>query len=259
MTYLNPEAAIGFFDSGVGGLSVLKAAKELMPAEDFIYFGDSLNAPYGVKSIDEIRDLSFAAAEFLLKKQVKAIVVACNTATSAAIDDLRDFYSEIPIIGIEPALKPAVELNKDGKILVMATPVTLAEKKFNSLMIRYGKHSDIIPVPCAGLAELVEEGETSGKKINTYLCNILNDHLSTPIASIVLGCTHYPFIKKELLKLVGEEVAIIDGSYGTSYQLKRLLSKRALLSSKNTEGKISIFNSLNTKEIMDLSMHLLNL
>lgn len=121
---------IGFFDSGVGGLSVLREAIKLLPNEDFIYFGDSKNAPYGTKSVDEVRELSFKASELLLKYSVKAIVVACNTATSAAIENLRNTYKNMPIIGIEPALKPAVELKREGKIVIMATPMTLSEKSF---------------------------------------------------------------------------------------------------------------------------------
>ena len=128
---------IGFFDSGVGGLSVLREAIKIMPNEDYIYFGDSKNAPYGTKTVDEVRELTFKAVEFLLSKGVKGIAIACNTATSAAVADLRKTYPELPLVGIEPALKPAVELNKDGDILIMATSMTLKEEKFKRLMDKY--------------------------------------------------------------------------------------------------------------------------
>ena len=128
---------IGFFDSGFGGLSVLREAIKIMPNEDYIYFGDSKNAPYGTKTVDEVRELTFKAVEFLLNKGVKGIAIACNTATSAAVADLRKMYPELPLVGIEPALKPAVELNKDGDILIMATSMTLKEEKFKRLMDKY--------------------------------------------------------------------------------------------------------------------------
>ncbi len=160
---------IGFFDSGVGGLSVLREAIKVLPNEDFIYFGDSKNAPYGTKTVDEVKKLTFNAVEFLLKHNVKAVVIACNTATSAAIEDLRNSYKNIPIIGIEPALKPAVELNRKGKIVVMATPMTLAEKKFNDLMAKYKDASEMVSLPCPGLVEYVEKGIVKGRELNNYL------------------------------------------------------------------------------------------
>ncbi|ERI95208.1 glutamate racemase [Clostridiales bacterium oral taxon 876 str. F0540] len=250
---------IGFFDSGVGGLSVLKEAMKLLPNENFIYFGDSKNAPYGTKTVDEVKELTFRAVDFLLSKNVKSIVIACNTATSAAIDDLRSFYKNIPIIGIEPALKPAVELNKDGKIIIMATPMTLAEAKFNNLMKSYADTRDIVPLPCAGLAELIESGLIEGTIINSYLKDKLTPYLSESISSIVLGCTHYPFVKNELLKIITKETAIIDGSAGTAKQLKRQLANMSALNYSNSKGSIEIINSLNDEDIIELSYELLDI
>lgn len=250
---------IGFFDSGVGGLSVLKEAIKLLPNEDFIYFGDSKNAPYGTKTVDEVKELTFKAVDFLLSKNVKSIVIACNTATSAAIDDLRAFYKNIPIIGIEPALKPAVELDKDGKIIIMATPMTLAEAKFNNLMKSYADTRAIIPLPCAGLVELIESGVVEGNNVNSYLKNKLKPYLNEPISSIVLGCTHYPFIRNDLEKILSTDTAIIDGSAGTVKQLKRQLENMNALNSSISKGSLEIINSLNDKNIIELSYKLLNL
>lgn len=250
---------IGFFDSGVGGLSVLKEAIKLLPNEDFIYFGDSKNAPYGTKTVDEVKELTFKAVDFLLSKNVKSIVIACNTATSAAIDDLRAFYKNIPIIGIEPALKPAVELDKDGKIIIMATPMTLVEAKFNNLMKSYADTRAIIPLPCAGLVELIESGVVEGTIVNSYLKNKLKPYLDEPISSIVLGCTHYPFIRNELEKILSTDTAIIDGSAGTVKQLKRQLENMNALNSSISKGSLEIINSLNDKNIIELSYKLLNL
>jgi glutamate racemase len=248
---------IGFFDSGVGGISVLKEAVKLLPNENFIYFGDSLNAPYGTKKVDEVKELTFKAVDFLLSKGVKAIVIACNTATSAAIDDLRNAYIDIPIIGIEPALKPAVELDRKGKILIMATPMTLAETKFNNLMKSYGETAEIVPLPCAGLVELIENGIVEGELVNSYLKNKLNPFLEGAISSVVLGCTHYPFIKNELSKILHTSTVIIDGSLGTAKQLKRQLSQMKLLNSQKEDGEIEIINSSEDSKILDLSYRLL--
>lgn len=249
---------IGFFDSGVGGISVLKEAIKLLPNENYIYFGDSKNAPYGTKTVNEVKKLTFSAVDFLLTKNVKAVVIACNTATSAAIEDLRSFYNSTPIIGIEPALKPAVELNRKGKIIIMATPMTLSEIKFNNLMSSFKDEADIEPLPCAGLAELIEHGLLEGEEVNLYLKNKLEPYLNKEISSVVLGCTHYPFIKKELSKILPKDVEIIDGSLGTAKQLKRQLVKSNLLNAQASLGKVEIFNSLEDKHIIDLSYKLLN-
>ncbi|KGN01751.1 glutamate racemase [Clostridium botulinum] len=250
---------IGFFDSGVGGLSVLKEAIKILPNEDFIYFGDSKNAPYGTKKVDEVKKLTFDAVKMLLDYNVKAIVVACNTATSAAIEDLRNTYKYIPIIGIEPALKPAVELSKDGKIVIMATNMTLAEKKFNKLMSKYKGEYDIVSLPCPGLVEYIEKGIVEGKKLNEFLIEKLSILDKDKIASIVLGCTHYPFIKKELSNILGDEVVIIDGSFGTASQLKRKLIKNNSINRDNKKGKITILNSSEDEEIIKVSKKLLGI
>lgn len=247
---------IGFFDSGVGGISVLKEALTILPSEDYIYFGDSINAPYGVKCIDEVRTLTFNAVDLLVKKNVKAVVIACNTATSAAIDDLRDAYN-IPVIGIEPALKPAVELQREGKIIIMATPMTLSETKFNNLMKNYSDVVEIKPLPCPGLVEMIEKGIVCGEAINTYLRNKLEPYNKGKIAAVVLGCTHYPFIIEELSKVLNYNIPIIDGSSGTVNQLKRQLEKYDLISDKSSKGRVDIINSLNTKDVINLSYKLL--
>jgi glutamate racemase len=249
--------AIGFFDSGIGGLSVLKEAIKLLPNEDFIYFGDSINAPYGTRQIDEVKELTFKAVDFLISKNVKAVVIACNTATSAAIDDLRMKYSPMPIIGIEPAVKPAVELKKAGRILIMATPMTLAETKFSNLLKSYETEADIVPVPCAGLAEIVEGGQLTGDVVNSYLKDKLAAYINEPISSVVLGCTHYPFIKAELVKILNEDTTIIDGSLGTAKQLQRKLASCKLLNEATHNGSVTVINSLNSEDIITLSYKLL--
>ena len=253
----NKNKPIGFLDSGVGGLSVLKEALKLMPNEDYIYFGDSKNAPYGVKTADEVRRLTFEAVEFLLNKNVKGIAIACNTATSAAVADLRIKYPNLPLVGIEPALKPAVEINDGGDILIMATPMTLQEEKFNRLMERYKDRATIIPVPCPGLMEFIEEGKLKSKEVLQYLEDKINTYKKNRISSIVLGCTHYPFIKDVLIDIVGSEVDIIDGGMGTSKELMRRLNESNLLREEKRIGNVEIINSSNKKEIIDLSYDLI--
>lgn len=251
------DRPIGFFDSGVGGISVLKEAVKILSNENFVYFGDSKMAPYGVRTVEEVKKLTFNAVEFLLKKNIKALVVACNTATSAAIIDLRKAYSKyMPIVGIEPALKPAVECNRKGNIIIMATPMTLAESKFNNLMKRYS-NSNILPLPCSGLVELIEEGKTEGEEIEHYLEQKLIPLKGNGIAAVVLGCTHYPFIKKSISKVLNQDVLILDGSKGTVRQLKRQLIKYHIESNKSKIGKIKIFNSMNSQYIIKLSYKLL--
>lgn len=249
---------IGFFDSGVGGLSVMRESIAIMPNENYIYFGDSKNAPYGTKSLEEVRKLTFDAVEFLLMKNVKAIVIACNTATSAAIEDLRNKYTDIPIIGIEPAIKPAISLNKEGNIIVMATPMTLRENKFKELMNKLDDKGNLVPLPCAGLVEYIEQGILEGDDLESYLKEKLNPYLKPKIASVVLGCTHYPFVKRTISKVLGDDIVIIDGGYGTSLELKRKLKDKGELNDSKEKGKIEIYNSNNDSKVIDFCYNLIN-
>lgn len=248
---------IGFFDSGVGGLSVMREAIKIMPSENYIYFGDSINAPYGVKSVDEVRELTFKAVEFLLSKGVKGIAIACNTATSAAVADLRKMYPNLPLVGIEPALKPAVELNKEGNILIMATPMTLKEAKFSRLMQKYKDRAKIVPVPCAGLMEFIEQGILEGQELENYLRDKIETYNTGKISSIVLGCTHYPFIKNSLRKIIKDNVLIIDGGLGTAKELRRRLIESDLLTENLEKGTVKIYNSCGKDEVIQLSEKLL--
>lgn len=249
---------IGFFDSGVGGLSVLREAISIMPNENFVYFGDSKNAPYGIRDVEDVKQLTFKAVEFLLNKNVKAIVVACNTATSAAIHDLRDKYKDIPIIGIEPALKPAVKLNRKGNIIIMATPMTLREHKFEELMSKYEDESSIIKMPCPRLVEFVEHGIVEGKELENYLSGKFEPFINEDIAAVVLGCTHYPFVKETLRKVLGRDIPLIDGGLGTSQELRRQLDDKNWLSDSNRKGNVEIYNSTNDNKIIDFCYNLIN-
>ncbi|MDZ4993614.1 glutamate racemase [Clostridium perfringens] len=251
------NAPIGFFDSGLGGLSVLKKALEIMPNENYVYYGDSKHAPYGEKTPQEITELSFNAMEFLIQKGVKAIVIACNTATSAAAHDLREYYKHMPIIGIEPALKPAIRLHETGSVIVMATKATLTQEKFKKLMDNYGEHREVISLPCPGLVEFIESGDLNGEDVKSFLREKLNPYMDREISSIVLGCTHYPFVKDVIQEIVGEKVDIIDGSEGTVRELKRRLEENNIESESKEKGTLEIFNSLEDKKILELSKKLI--
>ena len=244
----NNNKPIGFLDSGVGGLSVMKEAIKIMPNENYIYFGDSKNAPYGVKSTKEIRDLTFKAVEFLISKGIKGLVVACNTATSAAVRELRTVYPDMP----------AVELGRDGKILIMATPMTIKQDKFKLLLDKYKDKAEIVPIPCAGLMEFIESGVLDGIELEYYLKEKLSDYSSENVSSVVLGCTHYPFVKDSISKILGKNVEVIDGGEGTAREIKRRLAEKNLLNTNTTKGKIEIYNSLREDKIIDLSWKLLS-
>ncbi len=249
---------IAVFDSGVGGISVLKELLALLPNENFIYLGDSINAPYGTKSADEIRRLSKINTELLLEKGAKAIVIACNTATSVAAASLREQYPDIPIIGIEPAVKPAVLYKIHPTVIVMATPLTLSQDKFCELARRYDNAANIIALPCPGIVELIEQGIVEGPVLDAHLNELFAPFRHLKVDSVVLGCTHYPHIKEAVNKAFDYKATIFDGGSGTARETKRRLEVIGMLNDQEQKGSLHIVNTLGTKEIMDLTYFLLN-
>ena len=217
---------IGFFDYGVGGISVLHAARRLLPNENFLYYGDNGNAPYGVRSLEEIRRLSARVISLLLDRGVKAIVIACNTATSAYAEIARAEL-DLPIVGMEPAIKPAQLNRHGGEVIALATRATLSLPKFQRLMSAYGKH--VIPVVGEGLVEIVEAGQANTPAADRALERILHPYFNRQIDSIVLGCTHYPFLEAGIRRLFPAS-DIYDGRFGTVTQLKNLLDRNGLRS-----------------------------
>lgn len=249
---------IGVFDSGVGGISVLADLIHQLPNEQYIYFGDSGNAPYGVRSKEEVKNLSFNVVDKLLNFNIKAVVVACNTATSIVIEELREGLN-IPVIGMEPALKPAIELNNSGKIVVMATPVTLREKKFNDLIMKLTDTDRVVKMPCPGLVEIIEQQGDHDAEIEDYIRKIYESYRMDAIGTVVLGCTHYVFIKDIIANVVGAEATVIDGNLGTARHVKELLKQRETL---NTEGicgetSVKIMNSSKDASMITLSQRFL--
>ena len=230
---------IGVFDSGLGGISVLKELLRLMPQERYLYFGDSANAPYGNRTTEQVRELTLAAAEMLLEKGCKALVIACNTATAAAIEALRCAYPDTVIVGIEPALKVAADNYPEGNIGVMATDVTLREEKFHQQLERFpGLQVSAIRVP--GLVELVEKGLHNTQQAEKLLTPVLSPYRGK-LDAVVLGCTHYPFAKKAIGRLLGADTPLLDGGAGTARETLRRLTNADLL--YEGPGEIQMENS----------------
>ena len=247
---------IGVFDSGVGGISVLRELVALMPNENYIFFGDSANAPYGTKTLEQVVELVRNDAKHLYDRGVKALVVACNTATSAGIQMLRDQYTDIPVIGIEPALKPAVLSGEHPIVLVMATPMTLREEKFHCLMQRFETEAEIVPLPCPGLMEFVERGELESEALEQYLQNLFAPY--EKVDAVVLGCTHYPFVRGMIQKVLGKGAVLFDGGAGTARETRRQLEERKLLNPSEEQGKVVFENSAKEETLLKLCEDLLN-
>ncbi|MBP3321798.1 MAG: glutamate racemase [Clostridia bacterium] len=234
---------IGVFDSGLGGVSVLRALCAHLPSEDFVYFGDSANAPYGVKTQDQILDLSRQATKRLLAFDVKAIVIACNTATAASAECLRTEYPHLPILGVEPAIRPAALSSKHPKVLIMATPMTLKMDKFKTLERSLSPLAEFYTLPCPGLVELIEQGPERSAQLREFLSRLLAPILASPPDAVVLGCTHYPFILPLLKELFPSTTAFFDGAEGTAKQLEKRLAEQNLLAPCTHRGCVRFLSS----------------
>ncbi|MFD0768323.1 glutamate racemase [Bacillus sp. CGMCC 1.60114] len=233
---------IGFLDSGIGGITVLHQSLKFLPNEDYIFYADTLHVPYGEKPKEEVKQYIFDAVDFIANQDVKALVIACNTATSIAVEDLRKKY-DFPILGIEPAVKPAVQNSEEKrkKVLVLATKLTLKEEKFQNLVKSIDNHDIVESLPLPGLVQFAEEFEFSEDKVLPYLRQQLSIFDLKQFGTIVLGCTHFPYFKSSLQKLLDEDVDIIDGSVGTAKNLKRILEENDQMN--NGTGNISFFKS----------------
>ncbi len=252
---MNTNDYIAVFDSGVGGISVLRQLGKAMPQERFLYYGDSANAPYGSRPTRQVRELTLAAADKLYREYpVKALVIACNTATSAAIRQLREKYPDRIIIGIEPALKLAADRFPKGRIGVMATQVTLREEKFQRLTLRFREDRKIYPIPAPGLVELIEAGKRDEPETREFLTNLLAPYIGK-LDALVLGCTHYPFVKHGIQKIVGPGTQVVHGGEGTARETRRRLEEAGLL--HQGPGQVTILNSSSDGRLIRLSHELL--
>ncbi|MEA3459151.1 MAG: glutamate racemase [Chloroflexota bacterium] len=221
------NSAIGVFDSGVGGLSVMKEIAKLLPCEDIIYFADSIHCPYGARSREEIQRLSHSIVRFLLDQGAKLIVVACNTASAVALSHLRATFS-VPIVGMEPAVKPAALATRSGKVGVIATQVTFQGELFARLIERFAADVDVYTQVCPGLVERVETGLLNDPKTEELLRTYLRPMLEAGIDSLVLGCTHYPFLRRAIERIVSPGVRVVDPSLAVARQTKWVFEREGL-------------------------------
>ena len=223
------EAPIGVFDSGVGGLSVLKEIEQRLPNESLLYVGDCGHIPYGEKTPDFIRQRCAVIADFFQQQGAKALVLACNTATVAGIAELRQRYPDWPIVGMEPAVKPAAAATRSGVVGVLATTGTLQSAKFAALLDRFASDVQVITQPCPGLVELIETGDLHSNPLITLLRGYVEPLLAANCDTIILGCTHYPFLKPLLSQMLPSSIILIDTGAAVARQLQRLLDERKLL------------------------------
>ena len=252
---MDKHSYIAVFDSGVGGVSVLRELRRLLPAERYYYFGDSANAPYGRKTTEQVRELTLAAGrKLLVDRDCKALVVACNTATAAAITDLRAEYPDRIIVGIEPALKLACDRHPGGTIGIMATDVTLRERKLAALMERVKRDCTVLRLPSPGVVELVEAGKCDTPEAVALMEQILGPHVGK-LNALVLGCTHFPFMKKAMGQVLGEGVELLDGGEGTARETRRRLAEARLLG--EGQGELVVENSSGDVEKIALTCQLL--
>ena len=242
---------VGVFDSGVGGLTVLGCLVAELPHERFVFFGDSAHAPYGDKPPEEVLELSRRIAASLVNEGAKALVIACNTATSVAAQALRTEYPTIPVIGVEPALKPATLAPQHRRILVMATAATLRLGKFQRLEDRWGADSEVIEVPCVGLADLIEKGDPASPAIHELLER-------GKVDSVVLGCTHYPLVREQICEVMGD-VPLFDGGEGTARETRRRLEAAGLLASSAQVGSVELRSSIDTPDELALYQRIFEL
>ena len=233
---------IGFLDSGFGGITVLSEALRQLPNENYIYYADIEHVPYGTKTKEEVREYVFQAVEFLVKQGIKALVVACNTATSIAVRELRGMY-DFPILGMEPAVKPAVQNGNGKRVLVLATELTLREEKFHNLVQKVDQEHVVDYLPFPELVELAENTIFDYESVIPVIKNKLEGFNLENYKTFVLGCTHFPIYRDAFKQVLPPFIDIIDGSEGTIRYLKRLLEERQLISTNVDGGKVDFFDS----------------
>ncbi len=240
---LSREQPIGVFDSGVGGLSVLRAIRQQMPEESVIYFGDQGHIPYGPRPMKEIQNFSEAITKFLLSKGAKIIVVACNAASAAALTYLRQIFPDTLFVGMEPAVKPAAEHTETGVVGVLATPATFQGALYASVVERFAIGVELLQDTCVGLVQQIEKGDLNGRVTRKILEDALHPMLEKNIDTVVLACTHYPFVIPLIQEIVGEKVRVIDPAPAVARQTKRLLEAKGLKREVGGRGEIQFFTS----------------
>jgi glutamate racemase len=234
---------IGVFDSGVGGLSILRALRQQMPEEPILYFGDQAHIPYGPRPLQQVRDFSEGIARFLLDRHAKLIVVACNAASAAALFYLRETFAQVAFVGMEPAIKPAAEHTETGAVGVLATPATFQGALFSSVVERFARDVVLLKDACPGLVQQIEAGDLDGPRTREILERALRPMLERNIDTVVLGCTHYPFVIALIQEIVGEKVRVIDPAPAVARQAMRLLENSDLRHPVGSLGPMQFFTS----------------
>ena len=242
MTF-HSNSPIGIFDSGVGGISVLRAIGEQMPEESVIYFGDQGHIPYGRRLTEQIRNFSEAITNFLLEHDAKIIVVACNTASAAALKYLREKFPDVQFVGMEPAVKPAAEHTQTGKVGVLATPATFQGALYASVVERFASGVELFQNTCPGLVQQIEQGNLNGEETRRILEDALLPMLEKNIDTVVLGCTHYPFVIPLIQQIVGENVQVIDPAPAVAKQTRRLLEANGMRNRSESKGEVKFYTS----------------
>jgi glutamate racemase len=244
MVNIHPNhAPIGIFDSGVGGLSVLNAIHALLPNENLIYLGDQIHVPYGPRTLEEVRRFSFEITRYLLDRGSKLIVIACNTASAAALTELRKSFPGTPFVGMEPAVKPAAEQTQSGVVGVLATPATFQGALYASVVERFAQGVTLLQSTCPGLVGQVEKGELDSPETRKILENAILPMLGQHIDTIVLGCTHYPFVIPLIRQIAGSGVRVIDPAPAIARQTSRLLSEGGLNAPVDEAGAVLFLTS----------------
>ncbi len=254
-----PNAPIGVFDSGIGGLSVLRALRAQLPQESILYFADQGHVPYGPRPLEEVRSFAVAITRFLLWQGAKMIVVACNAASAAALHYLRATFPHIPFVGMEPAVKPAAEQTQRGVVGVLATPATFQGELYASVVERFASHVTLLQDSCPGLVAQIEQGALDGSTTRAILEKALRPMLEQGIDTVVLGCTHYPFVIPLIQEIVGPAVRVIDPAPAVARQVGRVLEARRLGAPSTAVGTLRAFTSGNTEAFAALSARLLGL
>lgn len=234
---------IGVFDSGVGGLSVLRHLQAQLPHEQLIYLADQAHVPYGPRSEREIQQFSQAITHFLLARSAKLVVVACNTASAAALSWLRQQFPQVPFVGMEPAVKPAAQTTRTGKVGVLATPRTFASERYADLMARFAANVSVWEDPCVGLVPQIEAGAIASAETRALLQTYLTPMLAAGVDTVVLGCTHYPFVLPLIEQIVGSAVSIIDPAPAVARQTSRVLQRRQLLADSSAPGGVRLITT----------------
>ena len=236
------SSPIGVFDSGVGCLSVAREIRALLPGETLLYLADTANCPYGGRPLEEIRELSVAAGRELVARGAKVVVVACNTATGAALETLRATLP-VPVVGMEPAVKPAAAASRAGKVGVMATEATLRTERFERLTREHAEHATVVAQACPGLVELVEAGELGGDRVRGELDRLLAPLREARVDAVVLGCTHYPFLREAIEEALGPGVRVIDSGAAVARQVERVLSEAGTLADAGGAGDLDLLTT----------------